>query len=58
MDPKKIAMIFYIIALNLAAIGIILSLIGYGLIIGSILFVYSPIILIALGLLLPMFIKE
>ncbi len=58
MEPQKLAMILYLIAIVLAATGVVLNLIGYGFIYGSVIFVYSPIILIALGLLLPIIMKK
>ena len=58
MESEKLSMILYLIALILAGAGAILGLIGLFIPYGSILFVYSPLILIAVGLLLPKLLKE
>ncbi|MFX1394036.1 MAG: hypothetical protein ACFFAH_10720 [Promethearchaeota archaeon] len=58
MESEKLSMILYIIALILAGVGAILSLSAFYIQYGSILFVYCPIILIALGLLLKSLLKE
>ncbi|MFX1558804.1 MAG: hypothetical protein ACFFC9_16255 [Promethearchaeota archaeon] len=58
MELQKLAMIFYILALTLATMGSVLSLIGLGFAYGNIIFIYCPIILIVVGLLLPIIMKE
>ena len=58
MESKTLSMICYLIALILAGIGAILYIVGIGVPLGALIFVYAPIILIALGLLLPLILKE
>ena len=58
METQKFVMIFYLIALILATMGSISSIFGLGFGYGNIIFIYCPIILIAVGLLLPKIMKE
>lgn len=58
METQKLVMIFYLIALILATMGSVSSIFGLGIAYGYIIFIYGPIILIAVGLLLPKIMKE